>query len=76
MPYTLSYANIEVFRDGQLVGKAEYDSRSGSANMNKFIKGENKVRELVELLFPVISSTDNQPADVENPERSWEGQLD
>ena len=48
----LAQARIEVFRDGRRVGQAEYDSRSGGANMKKFVNGEAKVRELAESLFP------------------------
>jgi len=48
----MSYADIKVFSNGQQSGQATYDSRSGGANMNKFIKGESKITELVNELFP------------------------
>jgi hypothetical protein len=48
----MAYADIKVFNDGQQSGQAVYDSRSGGANMNKFIKGEAKITELVNELFP------------------------
>jgi hypothetical protein len=48
----LSYANIKVFQNGEQAGEALYDARSGGGNMNKFINGEKKVRELTNLLFP------------------------
>jgi hypothetical protein len=48
----MAFADIRVYHDGQQVGQATYDSLSGSANMNKFIKGETKVAELVDQLFP------------------------
>lgn len=48
----LSYAEIKVFKGGQPAGQAVYDSRQGGANMAKFIKGEEKIAELVNQLFP------------------------
>jgi len=52
MALYLSYADIKIFREGVQAGSAVYDAREGQANMSKFIKGEEKVKELVELLFP------------------------
>jgi hypothetical protein len=48
----MAYADIKVFNKGQQTGQAVYDSRRGSGNMNKFIKGEAKIAELVNELFP------------------------
>jgi hypothetical protein len=48
----MAYADIRVYKDGQSSGQAVYDSRSGGANMGKFIKGETKIEELVNQLFP------------------------
>ena len=48
----MSFAEINVFRDGALAGSAKYDSTRGSANMGKFIDAETKVNELVSELFP------------------------
>ena len=48
----LAYADIKVYRNGQLAGSAIYDSRDGGANMNKFVKGEEKIKELVNQLYP------------------------
>lgn len=48
----MSYAEIQVFRDGQQVGSALYDSRSGGGRPDKFIKADEKIRELVAQLFP------------------------
>lgn len=48
----LAYAEIKVFNNGQPAGEAVYDSLKGGANMGKFIKGENKIAELVNQLFP------------------------
>lgn len=48
----MSYAEIKVFKDGQPSGQAVYDARGGGANMNKFIRGEAKITELVDQLFP------------------------
>ena len=52
MALYLAYADIKVYQNAQLVGSAVYDSRSGSANMSKFIKGEEKIKELTNQLFP------------------------
>ena len=48
----MAFADIRVFNDGRQVGQALYDAMSGGANMGKFIKGETKIAELVEQLFP------------------------
>ncbi len=52
----LAYADIRVFQkqNGVLneIGSALYDARSGSGSFSKFVDGEDKVRELVEELFP------------------------
>jgi hypothetical protein len=47
----MSYAEIKVFRNGILDGKAIYDSTSGAFNLGKFIDSEPKIRELVEELM-------------------------
>jgi len=41
-----------VYSNGQQSGQASYDATGGSGNMNKFIKGDTKITELVNLLFP------------------------
>ena len=48
----MAYAEIKVFNNGQPAGEAVYDSLNGGANMSKFIKGEDKIVELVSQLFP------------------------
>lgn len=48
----LSFAEIVVYRDGKEAGRATYDSTQGGANMSKFIKGEEKIGELVNALYP------------------------
>jgi hypothetical protein len=48
----MSYAEINVYRDGQVVGNALYDATSGGGRMDKFIDAEPKIRELVNQLFP------------------------
>lgn len=47
----MSYAEINVFRNGAPEGKALYDSTGGSATMGKFIDAETKIRELVNQLL-------------------------
>jgi len=51
MALYMSYAEINVYRNGELDGQAIYDSTSGGANMSKFIDSEPKIRELVESLM-------------------------
>ena len=60
----LAYARIDVFSNGQRVGLAEYDTGFGGLNLNKFVKGHVKVRELVEKLFPKRIS-EKTPSDLE-----------
>jgi hypothetical protein len=48
----MAYADIKVFNNGQQSGQAVYDALSGGANMNKFIRGDAKITELVDQLFP------------------------
>lgn len=48
----MEFADIRVFSNGRQSGQAVYDARSGGANMNKFIRGDAKITELVNLLFP------------------------
>jgi hypothetical protein len=48
----MAYAEMTVYRDGDEIGKAVYDTISGGLNMNKFINADEKVYELVEQLFP------------------------
>jgi hypothetical protein len=48
----LARADLRVFSEGKEAGRAVYDSLSGSANMNKFIRTEEKLTELVDQLFP------------------------
>ena len=51
MALYMSYAEIKVYRNGQLDGQAVYDATKGSFNLNKFIDAEPKIRELVEELM-------------------------
>ena len=48
----MAYADIKVFNNGVQSGQVTYDALQGGFNMNKFIKGETKVVELVNQLFP------------------------
>ena len=51
MAIYLARADLRVFADGKEAGRAVYDSLSGGANMNKFIRTEPKLTELVDQLF-------------------------
>lgn len=48
----MAFADIKVYNNGQQSGQAVYDALRGGANMNKFIRGEAKITELVNRLFP------------------------
>lgn len=48
----LVYAELNVYKQDNLVGKAIYDSLHGDANMNKFINAQEKIKELVDKLYP------------------------
>lgn len=49
----MSFAEIQIYRDGMLQGKALYDSTLGGANMGKFIDADTKIKELVGSLLNV-----------------------
>ena len=48
----MAFAEMTVYRDGKPVGKATYDSLMGGGRLDKFIKADEKIRELVNQLFP------------------------
>ena len=48
----MSYARLQVFRDGQPAGNAVYDATKGGGNMTKWIDAEPKINELVSQLLP------------------------
>lgn len=45
-------AEIIVFEQDKIAGRAVYDASAGGGRMDKFIEAETKVRELVGQLFP------------------------
>jgi len=47
----MSYAEIQVYNDGQNVGRAIYDSRMGGMRLDKWVDAETKIAELVDQLF-------------------------
>ena len=49
----LSYARIEIIENHRSVGVAEYDASLGGLNLGKFGTTEDKIRPLIEELFPV-----------------------
>lgn len=51
----LAHADIKVYKDGQQYGHAFYNSMGGSFNPGKFVKGDTKVAEMVNQLFPMAS---------------------
>ena len=56
MSLYMSYAEIKIYKNGQLDGSAVYDSTGGGANMNKFIDAEPKIRELLDQLITIKSA--------------------
>lgn len=53
----MAYAEINVLKNGEPAGKAVYDSRSGGANLGKFINADTKIRELVDQLYPAATAS-------------------
>ncbi len=53
----MAYAEIKIFHNGSLDGEAIYDSKMGGANMSKFIDAESKIRELVNELMQLKTSS-------------------
>ena len=52
MALYMAYAEIRVYRDGVKKGEAIYDATGGAGLPKKWIKAEEKIKELVNLLFP------------------------
>jgi hypothetical protein len=52
----MKYAKIKVYRSAALVGEAVYDATWGGGRLDKFINAENKIRELVNELFPTYQT--------------------
>ncbi len=55
MAIYLARADLRVYAQGKEAGRAVYDALSGGANMNKFIRTEPKLAELVDQLFPAVA---------------------
>ena len=52
MAMYLAFAKLDVYEDNLLVGQATYDALGGGFNMNKFGATADKLRVLVDQLFP------------------------
>ncbi len=52
----LARVDLRIYADGKEAGRAVYDSLSGGANMNKFVRTEPKLAELVDQLFPKLKA--------------------
>ncbi len=52
----LARVDLRIWADGREAGRAVYDSLSGGANMNKFVRTETKLTELVDQLFPKLKA--------------------
>jgi hypothetical protein len=50
----LARADLRIYADGKESGRALYDALGGGGNMNKFIRTEPKLTELVDQLFPKL----------------------
>ena len=48
----MAYAEILVYRNGEVAGRATYDSLGGGGRLDKFISAATKINELVDQLFP------------------------
>jgi hypothetical protein len=44
--------DFKVYSKGELSGEATYNAKMGGLNLGKFIKGDEKIAELVDQLFP------------------------
>jgi hypothetical protein len=53
MAMYMALADIKVYKAGTQSGEAIYNAMSGGGNMNKFIRADAKIAELVDQLFPV-----------------------
>ena len=51
----LRYADIQVFEDERLIGRALYDASGGTANPCKFGSTRRKLRSLIDQLMPSIN---------------------
>lgn len=49
----MSYAKIDVIHNNRVIAAALYDANHGGGNPKKWIKGDNKVNELVSQMFPL-----------------------
>jgi len=47
----LAYADLKIYRNGQVQGEALYDSTQGGMNSGKFIHADAKIQELTNKLF-------------------------
>jgi hypothetical protein len=56
MAIYLARADLRIYADGKEAGRAVYDSLSGGANMNKFVRTEAKLTELIDQLFPKLKA--------------------
>ena len=52
----MTFAEIKVYGQGELLGSARYDSTDAAANPSRIIDAEPKIKELVSELFPPLSS--------------------
>ncbi len=50
----MAFADLRIFTNGKQAGQATYDSLSGGANLNKFIRADEKIGELVDQLFAKV----------------------
>ena len=58
----MTFADISVYEDGKRVGHVVYDSTQGGLNLTKFVRGETKIVELVNQLFPLPAQVASDPA--------------
>lgn len=64
MAMYLTYFQVTLMDDGQVLGRAEYDARRGGANMGKFGKTAEKIRPL---LIDLLQNVKRAPAGTATP---------
>ena len=69
----MSYANIQIYEYGELVGEVVYSSKRGGGNLGKFVDAESKIKELVYELFPYHEPKEPEPSSSGEDLDDWNG---
>ena len=57
----MAFARINIYHQGRYAGGVFYDAQSGGGGLRKFISAEEKLRELVDQMFPHLLSEGEEP---------------